>query len=111
MVYIATAATFFALSSVVVSMPFSKRISQISSDAKQPWEFACVRAGGGSKCNDIGVLAAATVLAAAIPCAQQNIADRMIDFAVTLPNNTEMIRLTQIFVQQPRNTVSQFIIG
>ena len=46
-----------------------------------------------------------TLLAAAGPCDQQESADAMIDLAKTLNNDADMIKFTQIFVQQPRNTV------
>ena len=46
-----------------------------------------------------------TLLAAAGPCDQQDSADAMIDLAKTLNNDADMIKFTQIFVQQPRNTV------
>jgi len=45
------------------------------------------------------------LLAAPGPCEQQDAADKMIDLAKTLGNNAQMISLTQIFAQQPRNTV------
>jgi hypothetical protein len=47
-----------------------------------------------------------SLLAAGGNCDQQNAADAMINLAKQLNNNSEMIRLTQIFVQQPRNAVS-----
>ena len=46
-----------------------------------------------------------TLLAAAGPCDQQDSADAMIDLAKTLNDDADMIKFTQIFVQQPRNTV------
>ena len=63
------------------------------------------KAGGQDKCNPIAVTAFATLLAAADPCAQQDSADAMIDLAKQLNNDPDMIRLAQIFAQQPRNTV------
>jgi hypothetical protein len=45
-----------------------------------------------------------TLLAAAGPCDQQNAADTMIDLAKQLDNDPEMIRLAQLFAQQPRNS-------
>jgi len=44
-----------------------------------------------------------SLLAAGDKCDQQNAADAMIDLAKQLNNDAEMIRLAQIFVQQPRN--------
>ena len=46
-----------------------------------------------------------TLLAAAGPCDQQDSADAMIDLAKTLNNDADMIKFSQIFAQQPRNTV------
>lgn len=63
------------------------------------------KAGGADKCNPIAVTAFSTLLAAADPCAQQDSADAMIDLAKQLNNDADMIRLAQIFAQQPRNTV------
>ncbi|KAG6866557.1 hypothetical protein C0991_002042 [Blastosporella zonata] len=63
-------------------------------------------AGGGEQCNPVSVTAFSTLLAAPGPCEQQNAADQMIDLAKQLNSDADMIRLTQIFVQQPRNTPS-----
>lgn len=82
----------------------TKRIAQVISDSTTQWENACDAAGGGTQCNPIAVAAFGTLLAAADPCDQQNAADNMIDFAKTLNNNADMIRLAQIFAQQPRNS-------
>jgi hypothetical protein len=62
-------------------------------------------AGGGLNCNPLSVTAFTTLLAAAGPCEQQDAADSMIQLAQSLNNDPEMIKLTQIFIQQPRNTV------
>lgn len=67
------------------------------------------KAGGADKCNPIAVTAFSTLLAAADPCAQQDSADAMIDLAKQLNNDADMIRLAQIFAQQPRNTVRTFV--
>jgi len=64
-------------------------------------------AGGGQACNPLSVAAFSTLLAAPEPCAQQNAADNMIDLAKQLKGNAEMIRLTQLFRQTPRNAVSK----
>lgn len=64
------------------------------------------KAGGGGQCNSMAVAAAETLLAAAGNCDQQNSADQFVTFAKTLSNPSQMISLAQIFVQQPRNTVS-----
>lgn len=63
-------------------------------------------AGGAAKCNPISITAFTTLLAAAGPCEQQDAADSMIDLAKSLNNDPTMIKLSQIFAQQPRNTVS-----
>ncbi|KAK7683333.1 hypothetical protein QCA50_013595 [Cerrena zonata] len=84
--------------------PVYKRISQNTPDAKTAWEAACNAAGGAEKCNPIAVNAIGTLLAAADPCAQQNSADQMIDLAKQLNNDPNMIKLAQIFAQQPRNS-------
>jgi len=80
-----------------------KRIAQDTPAAKAAWEAACTTAGGAPQCNIIAVKAISTLLAAADPCAQQDSADEMIDLAKQLGNDPEMIRLAQLFVQQPRN--------
>lgn len=63
-------------------------------------------AGGAEACNPLSVTAFSTLLAAPGPCEQQDAADQMIALATKLNNDAEMIRLTKIFMQQPRNTVS-----
>lgn len=84
--------------------PVFKRIAQNTVDSKTQWEAACNKAGGAGQCNPIAVNAIGTLLAAADPCAQQNSADQMIDLAKQLNNDADMIKLAQIFAQQPRNS-------
>ncbi|KAJ3711951.1 hypothetical protein C8R42DRAFT_595303 [Lentinula raphanica] len=88
---------------MVSAVPLQKRISQTISDSTSAWVSACTAAGGASQCNTISQTAFSTLLAAGGNCDQQNAADSMIDLAKTLNNDSEMIRLAQIFVQQPRN--------
>lgn len=80
-----------------------KRIAQVITDATADWEKACLAAGGAQECNPISVNAFGTLLAAPDACEQQNAADAMIDLAHKLNNDAEMIRLAQLFRQQPRN--------
>lgn len=97
-------AAFTALLAISASaLPLHKRIAQTTIDAVTPWEAACRAAGGAQQCNEIAVTAAGTLLAAPPPCAQQDSADAMITLAKTLNNDADMIRLAQIFRQQPRN--------
>lgn len=91
--------------SSVSALPLSKRINQVISDSTAQWEQACLAAGGGQQCNPLSVQAFSTLLAAPGPCEQQDAADDMIDLAHQLNNDAEMIRLTQLFRQQPRNAV------
>ncbi|KAJ3823163.1 hypothetical protein F5880DRAFT_1507192 [Lentinula raphanica] len=93
---------FFA-ALMVSAVPLQKRISQTISESTTAWVAACTAAGGASQCNTISQTAFSTLLAAGGNCDQQNAADSMIDLAKTLSNNSEMIRLAQIFAQQPRN--------
>jgi len=94
-----------ALSSVSgVPVILDKRIAQVISDSTQKWEQACLAAGGGQSCNPLSIAAFSTLLAAPPACAQQDAADNMIDLAHQLNNNADMISLTQIFAQQPRNS-------
>ncbi|PPQ84341.1 hypothetical protein CVT26_011350 [Gymnopilus dilepis] len=81
-----------------------RRIDQTISAATQPWQQACESAGGSqSTCSGVAVPAFTSLLAEGGICDQQNAADSMIDLAKQLGNDPEMIRLAQIFVQQPRN--------
>ena len=64
-----------------------------------------LRAGGADECNILSGKASNTLLAAVAPCDQQDTADAMIDLAKKLNNDADMIKLAQIFVQEPRNTV------
>ncbi|KAG6884067.1 hypothetical protein C0992_007090 [Termitomyces sp. T32_za158] len=94
-----------ALATLASAAPvqFQKRIAQTIADSTHDWEQACLTAGGGQQCNPISQVAFTSLLAAGKNCDQQDAADQMIDLAKTLNNDAEMIRLTQIFVQQPRN--------
>lgn len=100
-------ARFAALAALLAvsasALPFQKRIAQTTIDAVKPWENACNKAGGGAQCNNIAVTAAGNLLAAPPACAQQDSADAMITLAKSLNDDAEMIRLAQIFRQQPRN--------
>ncbi|TFK71327.1 hypothetical protein BDN72DRAFT_462375 [Pluteus cervinus] len=84
--------------------PVHKRIAQVITEATAKWEQACLKAGGGQKCNPQSIASFDTLLIAPGPCEQQDQADNMIDLAHSLNNDPDMIRLTQIFAQQPRNT-------
>jgi hypothetical protein len=97
---------FFSLAACVSGGPLVRRIAQDTPASTALWEKACDAAGGGLQCNPVSVASFATLLAAAGPCAQQNAADNMIDLAKTLKNDPTMIKLTQVFAQQPRNTPS-----
>ncbi|KXN88403.1 hypothetical protein AN958_07385 [Leucoagaricus sp. SymC.cos] len=98
-VFVLSALSYLASAAPVIE----KRIAQNTVDSKTAWEAACNKAGGGAQCNQIAVVAAGTLLRGAGDCDQQNSADQMIDLAKKLNNDPEMIRLAQIFVQQPRN--------
>ena len=119
------------LASAASARPFQKRISQTISDSTAAWVQACVSpvplalaphirsqrtnthdpphtqtaAGGATQCGTISQTAFSSLLAAGKNCDQQDAADSMVDLAKQLNNNAEMIRLAQIFVQQPRNAV------
>jgi len=93
-----------ALISSANAAPLAKRIAQVITDSTTQWEQACLTAGGGEKCNPLSVAAFDTLLAGAGACDQQNAADNMIDLAKTLSNNSQLIALTQIFTEQPRNS-------
>ncbi|KLO18041.1 hypothetical protein SCHPADRAFT_886494 [Schizopora paradoxa] len=100
--------TFVILSAVAgaygAPVQISKRIAQVIADSTAKWEQACLTAGGSQQCNPLSITAFTTLLAAAGPCDQQNAADQMIDLAKQLNNDADMIKFTQIFAQQPRNT-------
>ncbi|PBK87820.1 hypothetical protein ARMGADRAFT_1016406 [Armillaria gallica] len=98
--------SLFALSASIAfssAVPLQKRIAQTIADATHDWEQACLAAGGAGQCNPLSQTAFTSLLAAGGNCDQQNAADQMIDLAKQLGNDAEMIRLTQLFVQQPRN--------
>ncbi|KAF8315891.1 hypothetical protein DL93DRAFT_2135498 [Clavulina sp. PMI_390] len=84
--------------------PLDKRISQTLTSATIKWNSACVSAGGGSTCQTLVAKAAASLTSTADVCAQQDVADQMIGLAHNLGTQANMITLTQIFVQQPRDT-------
>ncbi|KAL0948598.1 hypothetical protein HGRIS_011156 [Hohenbuehelia grisea] len=105
MVYINTLLALSALVGLVsgAPLPLQKRIAQVIADSTAKWEQACLKAGGAAKCNPISQIAFVSLLAAGKNCDQQDAADAMVDLAKTLGNDPEMIRLSQLFVQQPRN--------
>ncbi|KAF9499644.1 hypothetical protein BDN71DRAFT_1441801 [Pleurotus eryngii] len=104
MVHFSAAILLATAAASVQGLPLTKRIAQTISASTAKWEQACIAAGGAQQCNPISVTAFSTLLAAAGPCEQQNSADAMVDLAKSLGNDADMIRLAQIFAQQPRNT-------
>jgi len=111
MIQLVLALAFLALTFVSVhASPFlHRRIAQVTIDAVTPWENACDAAGGGQQCNPMAVAAAATLLAAAGNCDQQNAADKMVDLSKTL-GSSQMLSLAQIFTQQSRNTPNSLAV-
>ncbi|KAJ2918631.1 hypothetical protein MD484_g1751, partial [Candolleomyces efflorescens] len=93
----------------VQALPLQRRIAQSIPASTQKWEQACRAAGGGERCNPISVTAFSTLLAGAGPCEQQDAADTMVNLAKQLGSD-EMIRLSQIFAQQPRNTPNSIAV-
>ncbi|KAF8900092.1 hypothetical protein CPB85DRAFT_1439692 [Mucidula mucida] len=83
MVQISLAALLLIPLASAAPLRMQKRIAQVISESTAKWEAACIAAGGN--------------------CDQQNAADSMIDLAKSLGGDAEMIRLAQLFVQQPRN--------
>jgi hypothetical protein len=111
MLHFSTLLLAFSVAGFVNAAPTQlyKRINQDTIAAAQPWEAACNQAGGGAQCNPIAVKAAATLLANAGPCDQQNSADAMMDLSKQL-NSNQMIKLAEIFCQQPRNSPNSLSI-
>ena len=105
MVAISSLVVASSLLLVANAAPLQKRIAQVIADSTAQWEKACDAAGGGQQCNPVSVASFTTLLAAAGNCDQQNAADNMIDLAKQLNNDPTMIKLAQIFAQQPRNSV------
>ncbi|KAF8880293.1 hypothetical protein BD779DRAFT_1093969 [Infundibulicybe gibba] len=103
MVQLNTIVLVSSILAVASAAPLQKRIAQTIADSTADWEKACLAAGGAAQCNPISQTAFDSLLAAGGNCDQQNAADQMVDLAKTLGNDPEMIRLTQLFVQQPRN--------
>ncbi|KAH9990181.1 hypothetical protein BJV77DRAFT_947759 [Russula vinacea] len=105
MIHFSTLLFAFSVAGSVTAAPthLNKRIAQVISDSTTKWEQACTAAGGAAQCNQVAVAAFGTLLAGAGNCDQQNNADTMMDLSKKL-NSAQMISLTQIFAQQPRNT-------
>ncbi|KAL5513871.1 hypothetical protein ACEPAG_2632 [Sanghuangporus baumii] len=103
MVYFKKLLAFVIAATAVSAIPLQKRIAQVIADSTADWEKACLAAGGAGQCNPVSQTAFTSLLAAGGNCDQQDAADSMIDLAKQLNNDPDMIRLAQIFVQQPRN--------
>jgi len=97
------AASLIISSTCAVPLRFTKRIAQVITEATADWEQACLRAGGAQKCNPLSQKAFMALLAAPGNCEQQDAGDEMVTLAKSLGNDAEMIRLAQLYVQQPRN--------
>ena len=94
-----------ALACTTAAAPLNKRIAQTISASTQKWQAACIAAGGADQCNTLSIKAFSTLLAAAGNCEQQDAADEMMTLSKALNDDPDMIKFTQIFVQQPRNSV------
>ncbi|GJJ12765.1 hypothetical protein Clacol_007010 [Clathrus columnatus] len=95
----------------MASAPYvQKQLSRIVIESIKPWNHACVKANGGTECNDLAMSAYMTLssLPTHNPCAQQRIADDMIDLSKSLDDTENMIRLAQLFVQQPLPTLDGY---
>ncbi|KAG5641750.1 hypothetical protein DXG03_004295 [Asterophora parasitica] len=103
MVKISAVFVLSALATFASAAPLQKRIAQVIVEATRDWEQACLRAGGGQQCNPISQQGFSSLLAAGKNCDQQDAGDAMVSLAKTLSNDAEMIRLAQLYVQQPRN--------
>ena len=87
----------------------NKRAGQDLAAATAPWAAAC---GGAPECSWLAAAGSAALRADADACAQQDAADAMVAHALATGGDdadvAEMIRLAQIYAQQPRNTVRPF---
>ncbi|KJA22453.1 hypothetical protein HYPSUDRAFT_202241 [Hypholoma sublateritium FD-334 SS-4] len=108
MLSFSTAALFASIlfgSVQAVPVQLGKRIDQTISASTTAWEQACITAGGTrDTCSNVAVTAFTSLQESGAVCDQQNGADSMIDLAKQLNNTGDMIRLAQIFAQQPRNS-------
>jgi len=98
-----------AASAIAAPLRLNRRIAQVIAEATATWEQACIAAGGGQRCNPLSVAAMTTLLLAGGNCDQQNAADNFMDLSKEL-NSNQMIVLSQIFAQQPRNSPNSVAI-
>jgi len=98
-----------AASANAAPLRLNRRIAQVIAEATATWEQACLAAGGAERCNPLSVAAMTTLLLAGGPCDQQNAADNFMDLSKEL-NSNQMIVLSQIFAQQPRNSPNSVAI-
>ncbi|KIM30462.1 hypothetical protein M408DRAFT_285970 [Serendipita vermifera MAFF 305830] len=82
----------------------SQRDADLFTEALGPWFKECQNQSGGQYCVELAYKGVSALGANAAVCAQQDIADTMIDFAKTLTNNTALISQTRIYAQQPRSS-------
>lgn len=99
-----------AVSAQISALPLlQKRIAQVIDQSTAKWEEACLAAGGGERCNPLSIKAFDTLLANAGDCDQQDQADDMVDLGKSL-NSNEVVKLSQVFAQQPRNSPNSVAI-
>lgn len=99
--------------SISVNMSIAKRIAQTDLGAvAQSWQDLCLASGGDIHTNDPCVKLAGldglnALLAGADPCAQQDIADQMIDFANSpgINNRDALIANARTYRAHPRNAL------
>jgi len=93
--------------------PIAKRIAQADLGAvAQSWQNLCLVSGGDIQTNDpcvnlAGINGLNALLAGADPCAQQDNADAMIDFANSpgITNQAALIANAVAYRQHPRNAL------
>lgn len=92
----------------------AKRIAQNDlGQVAQSWQDLCVKSGGDTKTGDpcvklAGIDGINSLLANADPCAQQNNADAMIDFAKSkgVTNKDALIANAIAYAKHPRNALN-----
>jgi hypothetical protein len=106
----ATIVGLVAVFAQVSALPIlQKRIAQVIDQSTTKWEAACLAAGGAERCNPLSIKAFDTLLANAGDCDQQDQADDMVDLGKSL-NSEDVIKFSQLFAQQPRNSPNSVAI-
>lgn len=93
-------------STLVNAAPLSRGLkdAEVFTESMGPWLTECQNQSGGQYCVELAYYGVQALGATAPVCDQQAVADSMLNFTKSLPNQAQLLHLTRIYAQQPRSS-------